>query len=343
MKFKIEKRDEIKFNSTLDVVFSVIGISLFLVSIYILNKQCSLGGISIIVYIAYILITILPFFFLGTKYGISFLKNINKVYLGFSFSIISALIIATYNYVTVENLKLFWSLFCFVFLMFFTLFLILILKNKDIGKMKASNRDVLILLMIFLITQSRFVSIRIFNIPEPYRFNFDLFYIWLGINLVLFIFLVIRGFEREKLGYSLGIGMRDFSFVLFGLVVSLTILMPVGVIFGYTELPGVNIPKISELVVTFTYYTFIISLSEEIMFRGLILNFVKDFLRRDEYALLISSLLFALVHIQKGIYSLASTFILGIILGYIYLRTLKLTASIYLHGILDVFGHLIFV
>lgn len=78
---------------------------------------------------------------------------------------------------------------------------------------------------------------------------------------------------------------------------------------------------------------------EEIIFRGIILNGMFRKLNSKVIAIIISSLLFALMHMNlvQGI----NAFLLGILLGYIYLKTKSIHLSIFAHFINNTIGIMI--
>lgn len=87
------------------------------------------------------------------------------------------------------------------------------------------------------------------------------------------------------------------------------------------------------------YNLFIVCVSEELLFRGLILRRLRDFLKPVPLgagiALLISSVIFALAHYPGGeVYMLLSG-TAGLFYGIAYLKTEKLSASILVHFMLN--------
>lgn len=80
-------------------------------------------------------------------------------------------------------------------------------------------------------------------------------------------------------------------------------------------------------------------IAEEFLFRGLLQNFLKKFMQ-TKYALFLSSLIFALIHISQSqgfgnIPLVASLFAFGYFLGFIYERQGSLFAPISLHMIFN--------
>lgn len=84
-----------------------------------------------------------------------------------------------------------------------------------------------------------------------------------------------------------------------------------------------------ELIVTFLVLAIVPGLSEELFFRGLMMRFAAKRSRTIVFPLVISALLFALMH--TNIYGMVSIFFAGLLLGGIYYLTGSLWCSIISH------------
>jgi membrane protease YdiL (CAAX protease family) len=84
-----------------------------------------------------------------------------------------------------------------------------------------------------------------------------------------------------------------------------------------------------ELIVTFFVLAIVPGLSEELFFRGLMMRFAAKRSRTILFPLVISALLFALMH--TNIYGMVSIFLAGLLLGGIYYLTGSLWCSIISH------------
>ena len=86
-----------------------------------------------------------------------------------------------------------------------------------------------------------------------------------------------------------------------------------------------------------------IGFGEEMLFRGFLLNSLAGFFRhttaRWALALIGSSLIFGLAHFSWGIAGIIETTIMGLVLGFIYLRTgHNLWVTIIAHGLMNTIG-----
>jgi hypothetical protein len=78
-------------------------------------------------------------------------------------------------------------------------------------------------------------------------------------------------------------------------------------------------------------------LAEEIFFRGLLQSSLKRYFRNPWPAVLITSLVFALVHWQHEAQATPSLLVLGVVLGYNYERTARLGGPILIHALFNAF------
>ena len=85
-----------------------------------------------------------------------------------------------------------------------------------------------------------------------------------------------------------------------------------------------------SLVIAFVLVGIRVPIAEEIFFRGFAMSGVEDRFGAT-MAVVLSSALFALAHLD--IASLAPTFILGLALGWVYLRTRSIWPCIFVHGL----------
>lgn len=89
-----------------------------------------------------------------------------------------------------------------------------------------------------------------------------------------------------------------------------------------------------EFVVLFLFSCVAAPVMEEVLFRGLIIHWLKRF--GDGMAIFGSALIFALFH--GNLSQFFYTFAIGCIFGYIYLKTGTVKYSIYLHMLMNFFG-----
>lgn len=110
-------------------------------------------------------------------------------------------------------------------------------------------------------------------------------------------------------------------------------------IVGNTEIPNVKSGNsiLSREIPIFIYSVIILPILEEIIFRGIILRGIIES-KKVLFPLLFSAFLFMLIHInvlafEKSIPNMISSFLFGLLLGYLYLKTEKLIYPIILHGL----------
>ncbi len=77
----------------------------------------------------------------------------------------------------------------------------------------------------------------------------------------------------------------------------------------------------------------ITGISEELIFRGVLLTKIREASNNKHYAVLVSGLIFAIIHLQPLV--LLPMFFLGIVLGYIYTETKNLSYAIMFHALFN--------
>lgn len=99
----------------------------------------------------------------------------------------------------------------------------------------------------------------------------------------------------------------------FGLFYSL---FPEGGFFQYQSvIPADGLPRLAVIL----YFALSAGLVEEFLFRGLLYRAAQDFTRPTLFYLLVSPLLFSLVHWESGIANLFATYVFGIFMAVSYL------------------------
>lgn len=184
-----------------------------------------------------------------------------------------------------------------------------------------------------------------------YLFNFDFFYnlndnyiYFLDTVVYVFLFLLLlvfhRFFYKERAFFACNkIAFKDCLVVIF-LIVLLRIVRDPIINFDYVffdkELPT-EFYRYStiELIANLINVVLLASIFEEILFRKIIIDF---FLKKNKIieGVVFSSLLFSLIHInfyrfEFSLSSIATSFIFGLILGYIYTRTRNVLYPIIAH------------
>lgn len=95
------------------------------------------------------------------------------------------------------------------------------------------------------------------------------------------------------------------------------------------------------MVVAVIYTVFIAPVCEELVFRGLILGSLENKMPKI-VAVLISAVLFSVIHLPSQI-ALIYTFIFGLLLGFVYLRTKSLATTIAMHAVFNASNYLLYI
>ncbi len=77
----------------------------------------------------------------------------------------------------------------------------------------------------------------------------------------------------------------------------------------------------------------ITAFAEELIFRGVLLTKIKEASSNTHYAVIVSGLLFAIIHFQP--LAILPMFFLGVVLGYLYTQTKNLAYSILFHALFN--------
>lgn len=134
----------------------------------------------------------------------------------------------------------------------------------------------------------------------------------------------ILGFKKEKL----------LKYILIGLVIG----VPLGVAEYFVLRPVPEFPsfEVRYLLRDIVYMFLFVGLAEELLFRGLIQQDLKEAFGW-KWALIGSSVLFTVMHLTwRSMLELVFVFLSALVLGGLYLKTKSLTASIIAHGMNNV-------
>ncbi len=158
----------------------------------------------------------------------------------------------------------------------------------------------------------------------------------LAVDLVLILFVAYRGLEG--VGWSFRLGPGGARAILLNFVMLVAIGVPIGLWTGFlawnpraTSLPALVFQFVTILLVT--------GLPEELLFRGIIQNGLRQTLLNRRAALLLTSVLFGVAHLNNGPfpdwrYAVLAT-IAGIFYGRAYDRTGGLMAPACVHALVD--------
>ena len=153
-----------------------------------------------------------------------------------------------------------------------------------------------------------------------------------GVFLSAWIVMWLRGLPLTGLGLSLKGRWKDLlAGVLFAIVLYV-IGFGLSLLFGGVEVTGITFHP-SSLLITFAFFL-LVGITEELALRGFVLGRLLDGGVNRFWALVISSLLFSLMHILNPNFAFLpflNIFLAGILLGASYLYTRNLCFPIALH------------
>jgi len=158
----------------------------------------------------------------------------------------------------------------------------------------------------------------------------------LATGLAVFLFVCVR--RLEDVGYRCHfekldgwIGVRNF--LLFA-----PMAIPIGLVTGFITISSRQVPK-WELLLSALGIFFLIAIPEELLFRGIIQNFLEKTFRKPAFGLIVTSLIFGAAHLNNGptpdwrYFLLAS--LAGLFYGNAYQRTRGLLAPAIVHTLVD--------
>lgn len=161
--------------------------------------------------------------------------------------------------------------------------------------------------------------------------------------LVALVPLVLMYLNKEKMrDYLTGegkIALQVLAGIGIGLAMSFILtLIPHLAGFGDYVDNGSRHDKVIEFVIEFIYFVFSVSFVEEFVFRGFIFKRLKNITGNDVISLIVSSVLFGLLHIFQGnIIQILITAFIGAFLCFcrLKIKTCSLLSLIIAHGIYD--------
>lgn len=167
----------------------------------------------------------------------------------------------------------------------------------------------------------------------------------LAVDLAVILFVAYRGIEQ--VGWRFRLGPGGLRAVLSNFVVFAAIGIPIGLATGFLAWnPRITSP--AALGARFLTILFVTGLPEELLFRGIVQNGLRQSLGSPRAALVLASVLFGLAHLNNGPspdwrYALLAA-LAGIFYGRAYERTRGLMAPAAVHALVDtVWGALLHV
>lgn len=192
---------------------------------------------------------------------------------------------------------------------------------------------------------------------NPIVYLIVLFFLALAASAVLSIALQVLGFSVELAG---ALGRIAVGIVLYILMIrhfrplnnfrGLKVMLP-GLIMALYKIPLHYITggtELGKLTLGVLILGFAPAIFEEVIFRGIFISKLKEKYRSNMTVLLVSSLVFALVHLTNAVaadlisvlFQVFFAFCFGLIFGGIYLCTEDLASVILLHGLIDTMSYI---
>ena len=157
----------------------------------------------------------------------------------------------------------------------------------------------------------------------------------LAVDLALLLFVAFR--QLDGVGYRFQIGWKDLAAFGVNVAMCLALVVPLGIATGFVRFDPSADPL--SFVVSFLTILLTIALPEELLFRGLIQNLLQKTWGHSGRALVVTSVVFGLAHLNNGPrpdwrYAVLAT-VAGFFYGRAYLQSGGLIAAALVHASID--------
>lgn len=176
----------------------------------------------------------------------------------------------------------------------------------------------------------------IYGIPYIPMYLLNAFGEFSGFFIIPFLFCLINKFRvRDAIPFNNNKKYNVFAMMIAGYSICVLANFAVSLldinlsIFGFENSVGFEFgaDTLTDKIVYFTCVAIVPALTEEFTFRGVILNYLRKY--GDGFAVLVSSILFGLVH--GNLVQIPFAFIVGLVCGYITIKTGTILPSVLLH------------
>ncbi len=174
-------------------------------------------------------------------------------------------------------------------------------------------------------------------------------YLGVYVNLSLIVLCVILVLARRQSLASIGFTLRNIKkSLLCGVVVGTVLTLVMNVL--PNALAGAQVIPIGRALYNIFYYFIVISLSEEVVFRGYIQTRMYGLIKRDIPAVAVTGLMFYAMHfafqapVSGMVFSLGNMAVivtLHVIMNFVYRKYNSIAGPTVLHGLLDWGGNLL--
>ena len=141
---------------------------------------------------------------------------------------------------------------------------------------------------------------------------------------------------------SFKMGKKDIQLAVYVYIVLLISIIPLGYVTGFLSFQFFN-PNLTFFVQTIVIGYFLYALPEELLFRFLMIDFLRPFLKSERFLWIVTSCIFGLAHINNQMdgtvgfnwpYVLLGT-IAGLGYGFVFMKTKKVSASALTHALIN--------
>jgi membrane protease YdiL (CAAX protease family) len=200
--------------------------------------------------------------------------------------------------------------------------------------------DIFVLIIGISVVLFKLLYVKLIAYQDTISFN-------LGYSFVtLYLLFIFAGYRKIDIGLNFRINFKMLGETVIFALILIIINIIIGLNLKFISFPQNMNFDYKNLVLYSIFMLFFASFSEELFFRGLILNYIKQFTGKygNIIALILSSIIFGATHLGKfavSMFLLAT--IAGIFYGLVYIRTKNLVCAAIIHTLTNLCWKLIFV
>lgn len=200
--------------------------------------------------------------------------------------------------------------------------------------------DILVLIIGISVVLFKLLYVKLIAYQDTISFN-------LGYSFVtLYLLFIFTGYRKIDIGLNFQINFKMFGETLIFALILIIIDIIIGLNLKFISFPQNLDFDYKNLVLYSIFMLFFASFTEELFFRGFILNYIKQFTGKygNIIALILSSIIFGATHLGKfavSMFLLAT--IAGIFYGLVYIRTKNLMCATIIHTVVNLCWKLFFI
>lgn len=212
-------------------------------------------------------------------------------------------------------------------------FLVIIYTPKVYGNFQWY--DFLFFLISFLLIFYKVFNVPLLNFRNLTRLNAASLLIT---SIIVTYFLLIR---KIQIGNNFDLTSKQWLFTMLFTILSILAGIVAGYITGYIKFsPQEENPK--NIYILIVFMVFFVALTEEIIFRGLILNYLIKMLNNSILAVIVGTLFYGFTHINKDMARTILSMVIGLAFSLLYMLTRNIFTVIIAHSITNVCWQLFF-